>query len=72
MRLLVSLIAAWLLIAAGQAAAHAVLLETAPAEGARLADAPRSAALRFNEPVTPAAILTSVSSRKSATASIIR
>lgn len=56
MRLLVSLIAAWLLIAAGQAAAHAVLLETAPAEGARLADAPRSAALRFNEPVAPAAI----------------
>lgn len=56
MRFLVSILAAWLLFAAGQAAAHAVLLETAPAEGARLADAPRSAALRFNEPVTPAAI----------------
>ncbi|MBN9497113.1 MAG: copper resistance protein CopC [Alphaproteobacteria bacterium] len=56
MRFLVSILAAWLLIAAGQAAAHAVLLETAPAEGARLTDAPRSAALRFNEPVTPAAI----------------
>lgn len=56
MRFLVSILAAWLLIAAGQAAAHAVLLETAPAEGARLADAPRSAALRFNEPVTPATI----------------
>jgi copper transport protein len=56
MRFLVSILAAWLLIAAGQAAAHAVLLETAPAEGARLVDAPRSAWLSFNEPVTPAAI----------------
>ncbi|MEA5501645.1 copper resistance protein CopC [Halotia wernerae UHCC 0503] len=56
MRFFVSILAAWLLLAAGPAAAHAVLLETAPTEGARLADAPRSAALRFNEPVTPAAI----------------
>jgi copper transport protein len=55
MRIVVSLIAAWLLLAAGPAAAHAVLLETAPAEGARLADAPRSAVLTFNEIVTPAA-----------------
>ncbi len=56
MRSVVSVFIAWLLLAAGPAAAHAVLLETAPAEGARLTDAPRAAALRFNEPVTPAAV----------------
>ena len=56
MRIAVSIFAAWLLFAAGPAMAHAMLLETAPAEGARLADAPRSAWISFNEPVTPAAI----------------
>ncbi len=56
MRIVVSILAAWLLFAAGPAMAHAMLLETVPAEGARLADAPRSAWLSFNEPVMPAAI----------------
>lgn len=47
--LLALLLAFW----AGSAVAHAVLLETFPADGARLAAAPASVALRFNETVVP-------------------
>src|SRR5690606_13455763 len=35
------------------AAAHAVLLESVPADGAALATAPAAIVLRFNEPVAP-------------------
>ncbi|MCM0020292.1 MAG: copper resistance protein CopC/CopD [Tagaea sp.] len=38
---------------AGSAAAHAVLLETDPADGARLSAAPAAVVLRFNESVAP-------------------
>ena len=38
---------------AGGAAAHAVLLETDPADGARLSAAPAAVVLRFNESVAP-------------------
>jgi copper transport protein len=40
-------------LAPGPAAAHAALLETVPADGAVLAEAPREIVLRFDEPVTP-------------------
>jgi copper transport protein len=39
--------------APGPAGAHAVLLETAPADGTALVEAPREIVLRFNEPVVP-------------------
>lgn len=54
MRLILLLLV--LLASAGTArtvAAHAVLLETQPADGAVLAVAPDQVTLRFNEPVTP-------------------
>jgi copper transport protein len=41
---------------AGPAAAHAVLLESVPADGARLAAAPGEVVLRFDEPVRPAGV----------------
>jgi copper transport protein len=47
--LLAFLLAFWV----GSAVAHAVLLETNPTDGARLAAAPASVALRFNETVVP-------------------
>jgi copper transport protein len=46
-----------LLLFGGEAAhAHAVLLDTVPADGAVLATAPRDVVLRFNEPVSPVAV----------------
>lgn len=42
--------------AGGTANAHAVLVEAKPADGERLAVAPRELVLRFNEPVTALAI----------------
>ncbi len=53
--LLVALVTGWLLVGvvvAGPAAAHAVLVSTDPAEGARLDEAPERITLRFSEPVT--------------------
>jgi copper transport protein len=41
------------LVAPGGAAAHAVLLDASPADGATLSAAPREIVLRFNEPVEP-------------------
>src|SRR5262249_50841639 len=41
---------------AGPAAAHAVLLETIPADGALLPQTPSRVVLRFNEPITPVAL----------------
>lgn len=49
--LFVLLLALW----AGNAAAHAVLLDTKPSDGARLAVAPSEIVLRFNESVSPIA-----------------
>jgi len=40
-------------LAPGSARAHAVLLETVPADGAALEQAPREIQLRFDEPVAP-------------------
>lgn len=51
--LLCCLVALALCGSAGRAAAHAVLLETLPADGARLDAPPSSIELRFNEPVVP-------------------
>ncbi|HST97274.1 MAG TPA: copper resistance CopC family protein, partial [Geodermatophilus sp.] len=53
--LLVALVTGWLLInvvVAGPAAAHAELVSTDPAEGARLEQAPDTVTLRFSEPVS--------------------
>jgi copper transport protein len=53
--LLVALVTGWLLagvVTAGPAAAHAVLVSTDPAEGARLEAAPETITLRFSEPVS--------------------
>lgn len=51
----------WLLLLAlalpGQAVAHASLLGSEPADGASLDAAPRSVLLRFDEPVSPIALL---------------
>jgi copper transport protein len=43
-------------ISAGGAYGHAVLLETVPADGARLERAPKEVVLRFNEPIYPIAV----------------
>ena len=51
--LLVLIIAGFVLILGGEARAHAVLLETNPADRLVVADAPREIALRFNEVVEP-------------------
>jgi copper transport protein len=54
MRPLVSLLAAAMLFAAvGEAAAHAALVTSDPADGAILDEAPRRLVLTFDEPVTP-------------------
>ncbi len=45
-----------LALCAGEAWAHAALVETAPADGARLEAPPAEVVLRFNEPVTPIAV----------------
>ncbi len=45
-----------LLLMPGSAFAHAVLLESSPADGARLDRPPAELRLRFNEPVTPVAL----------------
>src|SRR4051794_36876185 len=42
-----------LLLGSETAHAHAVLLDTAPADGAVLATAPTEVTFRFNEPVSP-------------------
>ncbi len=42
-----------LALCAGEAWAHAALVETTPGDGARLAAPPAEVVLRFNEPVTP-------------------
>jgi len=47
------LLIALLLVLSGEAGAHAVLLETSPADGAVLARPPESVTLRFSEPVRP-------------------
>ena len=44
------------LAAPGGAAAHAVLLEASPPDGATLSAAPREIVLRFNEPVEPVSV----------------
>ncbi len=49
-------VVAALMLAAASAAAHAVLLDRAPAEGAELSAAPTRLLLRFDEPVTPVAL----------------
>ena len=51
--LLVLILAGFGLILGGEARAHAVLLETNPADRAVVEDAPREIALRFNEVVEP-------------------
>jgi copper transport protein len=51
--LLLSLLLAAMVPGARQASAHAVLLESVPADGAVLATAPAEVLLRFDEPVTP-------------------
>lgn len=43
-------------LAAGPAWAHAVLLDTGPADGAALAEPPAAVVLRFNEPVAPVSV----------------
>ncbi len=45
-----------LALGAGDAWAHAALVETIPADGARLEAPPAEVVLRFNEPVTPTAV----------------
>lgn len=52
---LLAVLALWSVLA-GPAAAHAVLLDTAPADGAALEHAPAEVTLTFNEPVTPVAL----------------
>ena len=42
-----------LILSSGAAHAHAVLIESQPADGAVLREAPREVVLRFNEPVAP-------------------
>jgi copper transport protein len=51
-----ALAAALLCAAAGDAAAHAVLVSTEPADGAILDEAPKRLVLTFDEPVTPVVV----------------
>lgn len=53
---MIRLLAALLLLAASPAFGHAVLLETSPADGATLTEAPAELVLHFNEPVTPVVV----------------
>ncbi|MBK3804467.1 hypothetical protein GAY33_36175 [Azospirillum brasilense] len=53
-RLVVGWVAALMLLSlSAPALAHAVLVESAPEDGARLDSPPAEAVLRFNEPVRP-------------------
>jgi copper transport protein len=51
----------WLVLLCAPALAHATLLETDPADGAKLSEAPKQVQLRFNEPIeaefTPVKVL---------------
>jgi copper transport protein len=46
----------WIVCSATSASAHASLVSTEPSDGSVLAAAPKTVQLRFNEPVTPAAV----------------